>query len=100
MEQKKPRTSAAVKNRYRDKTYDRAEIVLPKGRKDEVKRYAKQRGESFNGFINRAIAERIERDADDEFCKQLLDNYLANNDPDKDEGVTIEELADRLGIKL
>ena len=56
------KTSAEAKNRYRNKTYDRAELVLPKGRKAELQDYAKQRGESFNGFVNRAIDETIERD--------------------------------------
>ena len=56
------KTSAASKNKYRDKTYDRAEIVLSKGRKAVLQDHAKQRGESFNGFINRAINEAINRD--------------------------------------
>ena len=56
------KTSAASKNKYRDKTYDRAEIVLSKGSKAVLQDHAKQRGESFNGFINRAINEAIKRD--------------------------------------
>jgi hypothetical protein len=96
----KPRTSAAVKNRYRDMTYDRAEIVLPKGRKAELKRYAKKRGESFNSFINRAVNETIERDSDDEFCEQLLDDYLACSDSEKEDFITIEDFAKELCIKL
>ena len=97
MDTKKPKTSAAVKNRYRDKTYDRAEIFLPKGRKDELKRYAKQRKVSFNGLINTAIDYYI---SDDEYCQQLYENYLANTDPDKDETITIEDFAKELGVKL
>jgi len=62
MEQKKPRTSAAVKNKYNAKTYDRIEIVVPKGEKTELKAYAEKNGESLNGFINRAIQELLERD--------------------------------------
>ena len=56
------KTSAASKNKYRDKVYDRAEIVLSKGRKAILQDHAKQRGESFNAFINRAINEALKRD--------------------------------------
>jgi len=58
----KPRTSAAVKNKYNAKTYDRIEVVVPKGEKAELKAYAEKNGESLNGFINRAIQELLERD--------------------------------------
>ena len=36
---------------------DRLSIAAPKGRKDAVKAHAEARGESVNGFINRAIDE-------------------------------------------
>ena len=42
--------------------YDRHNLTMPKGRKDKIKAHADQRGESVNGFINRAIDETIERD--------------------------------------
>ena len=35
---------------------------MPKGRKEAVQAHAEARGESVNGFINRAIAETMERD--------------------------------------
>lgn len=54
--------STAAQNRYIAKAYDRVNLTLPKGRKDEVKAHAEQRGESLNGFIQRAIDETIERD--------------------------------------
>lgn len=41
---------------------DRLSIAAPKGRKDAVKAHAEARGESVNGFINRAIDETMERD--------------------------------------
>ena len=55
------KTSAEVKNRYNAKTYDRVEIVIPKGQKVELKAYAESKGESLNAFINRAIKEAMER---------------------------------------
>ena len=56
------RTSAEVKNRYRDKTYDRAELILPRGRKADIQTHAKEHKESMNSFINRAIDETMARD--------------------------------------
>lgn len=56
------KTSAAVKNRYNDKTYDRINLTVPKGQKNVIKAHAESRGESVNGFIQRAIDETIIRD--------------------------------------
>lgn len=50
-------------NRYNAKAYDRINIVVPKGDKDKIKSHADGRGESLNGFINRAIKETIDRDS-------------------------------------
>jgi hypothetical protein len=54
-----------AKNKYRDKTYDRMELVVPKGKKAEFQAHAECRGESLNGFINRAADETMERDKGD-----------------------------------
>lgn len=37
-------------------------VRVSKGRKSEIRTHAEQRGESLNGFINRAIDEAIQRD--------------------------------------
>ena len=52
-----------AKNKYNAKAYDNLRIVVKKGRKDIIKAHAEQRGESLNGFVNRAIDEAMERDA-------------------------------------
>ena len=39
--------------------YDRINLTVPKGRKDEIQAFAAQTGESVNGFINRAIGEAM-----------------------------------------
>lgn len=50
-------------HKYVRNNYDRIELtVKPKGRKEEIKNHAAQRGETLNSFINRAIDETIERD--------------------------------------
>jgi predicted HicB family RNase H-like nuclease len=56
------KTSSAVKNRYNDKAYDKINLVVPKGQKDIIKAYAESKGESLNGFINRAINEAMKKE--------------------------------------
>ncbi len=58
------KTSAAVKNRYNAKVYDRIEVVVKKGKKDIIKAHAAAQGASVNDFINRAIDEKIDRDGE------------------------------------
>lgn len=48
--------------KYKKNNYDRAEILLDKGRKLEIKTHAEKQGESLNAFVNRAIDEAMERD--------------------------------------
>lgn len=48
--------------KYVKANYDRQEVTMPKGKKAAVKAHAESRGESVNGFINRAIDETMERD--------------------------------------
>lgn len=49
-------------NKYVKNNYDRINVTMPKGQKDIIKEHAAARGESVNGFINRAINNQIERD--------------------------------------
>lgn len=51
-------------NKYVKTNYDRINVTMPKGRKDIIKAHAENRGESVNGFINRAIEEAMERDGE------------------------------------
>ena len=48
--------------KYTLNAYDRLEIKVKKGRKAELKAHAAARGESLNGFVNRAIMEAEQRD--------------------------------------
>ena len=50
--------------RYEDKAYDKVLVRMPKGQKDLIQTHAEAQGESTNGFINRAISETMERDAE------------------------------------
>ena len=42
-------------NKYMAANYDRINLTVEKGRKEIIKAHAEARGESVNGFINRAI---------------------------------------------
>lgn len=56
------KTSSKVKDRYNAKAYDEIKIRVKKGEKETIKAHAESKGESLNGFINRAIDETMERD--------------------------------------
>lgn len=52
-------------HKYTKENYDRFLIAMkPKGHLEMVKAHAAARGESTNGFINRAIDEQMERDSE------------------------------------
>ena len=46
--------------------YDEVKIRMEKGRKAQIQAHSEIQGESVNGFINRAIAETMERDQEQE----------------------------------
>ena len=49
-------------NKYVKNNYDRINVTMPKGKKDDIKTHAEKRGESVNAFINRAIDNQMEQD--------------------------------------
>ncbi len=53
------KTSSAVKNRYNAKVYDQLPIRIPKGHKSTVESAATAAGESVNGYVQRAILDRM-----------------------------------------
>ena len=56
------KAKTAAQNRYIAKKYDRINLTVDKGTKEHIAEHAEKRGESVNGFINRAIKETMERD--------------------------------------
>ena len=48
--------------KYMKNNYDNFQLRMPKGKKDKIKLNSETRGESLNGFVNRAIDETMERD--------------------------------------
>lgn len=65
-ERKNSEARIKANNRYNEKAYDRINIAVPKGRKDLIKAHAESKGESINGFVNRAIDETMEREKSDQ----------------------------------
>lgn len=58
------KAATKAKNKYNEKAYDRINLALPKGKKDQIKEHAESRNESVNGFIIRAIDETMEKEKD------------------------------------
>lgn len=52
---------AEWQNKYIAKSYDRINLTVPKGEKEKIRAYAESKGESVNGFINRAIREVMQK---------------------------------------
>lgn len=53
------KTSAAVKNRYNAKAYDKIYIVVPKGEKERIKAFAAEKGLSTNALINQLLKDAM-----------------------------------------
>lgn len=51
----------AYNNQFNAKAYDRINLTVPKGKKDEIKAHAESRGESVNGYIWRLIQEDMSK---------------------------------------
>lgn len=49
-------------NKYVKNNYDRINVTFPKGKKAIIQAHVSTTGESVNAFINRAVAETMERD--------------------------------------
>ena len=49
------KTSAAAKNRYNDKAYDRITLLVPKGSKEQIAEAARAKGQSVNSYITSLI---------------------------------------------
>lgn len=54
------KAAQAATERYDKKNYDRILVKFPKGTKEKIQ----ATGETVNGFINRAVAERLEKQAE------------------------------------
>lgn len=51
------KTSTAVKNKWNAQNYDQLRINVKKGQREQIQEYAKSKGMSLNGYINKLIAD-------------------------------------------
>jgi len=56
-----PTARSNATRKYNAKTYDRIEIIVPKGDKEVIKAFAEKEGLSVNSFINAAIQEKMHK---------------------------------------
>ena len=56
------KTSNAVKDRWNATAYEDIRLRVRRGTKSDIQAAATANGESLNGYINRAIAELMERE--------------------------------------
>lgn len=52
---------SAYRNKFISENYDRINLTVPKGKKDEIKAHAESRGESVNAYIWRLIQEDMKK---------------------------------------
>lgn len=60
MAEKEKFNKTKYQNEYISKNYDSLRIVVSKGKKAKIKAYADSKGESINGFVNKAIDKAME----------------------------------------
>ena len=61
-------------NKYMAANYDRINLTVAKGRKEDIQAQEEITGESVNGFIGRAIAETMQRDKTTQTAPQSTRN--------------------------
>lgn len=54
-----------AKNKWQRANVDRVNLTMPKGKKETIQAHAESRGESVNGFINRAIDNQMKQDQEE-----------------------------------
>lgn len=50
------------KNDFNKTNYDSLRIVTPKGNKEIIQKYCKEKGISLNGLVNTLLTERLSQD--------------------------------------
>lgn len=71
------KTSAASKNKWNEKTYDRINLVVRKSQKEQIQEYAKEKGMSLNAYINALI----QADMGEHLTPGVVKNLKGDTDP-------------------
>lgn len=79
------KTSAASKNKWNEKTYDRINLVVRKGQKEQIQEYAKEKGMSLNAYINALI----QADMGEHLTPGVVKNLEGDTDPVEWDGCSI-----------
>ena len=58
-------------HKYVKNNYDRLELSVPKGEKEEIQQAAKQAGQSVNAYIYEAVKRRMEQEQNPGVVKNL-----------------------------
>ena len=53
-------------NKYVKNNYDRINFTVQKGKKDIIQNVAEKQGESVNGYIKKAVSDRVKSDTGDD----------------------------------
>lgn len=59
------KTSNESKRKYNEKSYDRIQLVVKKGKKAEIQAAAEKQGESLNAYVIGAVERRMETEQED-----------------------------------
>lgn len=51
-------------HKYVKNNYDRINLMVHKGQREIIRNHAEKQGETLNGFVNRAVAELMEREGE------------------------------------
>ena len=55
-------SSTRAKNKYNEKTYEQIHLMVKRGEKERIRKWAESKGESVNGYINRLILKDMHSD--------------------------------------
>ena len=74
------KTSPTVKDRYNRKAYDRLNIFIPKGRREDIRAHAADEGTTINAVVNAALRDYIGVSEDEWRRRPDLDDAPASSD--------------------
>lgn len=64
-------------HKYVKNNYDRLELSVPKGEKEEIQQAAKQAGQSVNAYVYEAVKRRMKQEQNPGVVKNLEDGTVS-----------------------
>ena len=87
------KSATTAKNKYNSKNYDRINLVVPKGKKDEYKLMAEAEGKSLNQFIVDKMEGQEMVNGFKEYLERLKQKYDSCND-EKEKKILSKKISD------